>query len=199
MKAYIYTMIIAMMSLSVATAQTSIKDIREEVADVELLKNWKTGQTKTIQDQEITKVKDNGDGTIRTNLMFSPPAKMMFTHPTLMVMPVSVEKVGVVYIMVDRESEEAVNAQNYTVQVYDKTGTVELYTVTPTNSPGKEFKYGIWYNHFGIEVPATAGSNFQVKVTDNATGNQVVYTVNSNTPNTTPDTTIEMDQRLAVK
>lgn len=195
MKTYIYTMIIAMMGLGVASAQTNIKEIRNEVMDVELLKNWKTGETKTIQDQQITKVKDNGNGTTRTNLMFSPPSKMVFTHPTLMVMPVGIEKAGVVYIMVDRESEDAVNAENFTIQVYDKTGKVELYSVTPENAPGKEFKYGIWYNHFGIEVPATAGNRFQVKVTDNLTGNVVVYNVISNEP----AGTIEIDQSLAGK
>lgn len=195
MKTYIYTMIIAMMGFGVASAQTNIKEIRNEVMDVELLKNWKTGETKNIQDQQITKVKDNGNGTTRTNLMFSPPSKMVFTHPTLMVMPVGIEKAGVVYIMVDRESEDAVNAENYTIQVYDKTGKVELYSVTPEHAPGKEFKYGIWYNHFGIEVPATAGSHFQVKVTDNTTGNQVVYNITSNEP----AGTIEMNQSLAGK
>lgn len=193
MKAYIYLTIIALMGFGAVTAQTNIKEIREEVMDVELLKNWKTGQTKTIQDQEITKVKDNGNGSTRTNLMYSPPSQMMFMHPTLMVMPVNIEKAGIIYIMVDRENEDAVNAQNFTIQIYDKTGKVELYSVTPTNSPGKEFKYGIYYNHFGVEVPAYAGSDFQVKVTDNNTATNVVYNVQSNAP----ATTIEMERRLA--
>lgn len=193
MKAYIYTIIIAMMGFGAVTAQTSIKEIRAEVMDEELLKNWKTGETKTIQQQEITKLKDNGDGSTRTNLMYSPPSKMIFTHPTLMAMPVSIEKAGIVYIMVDRESEDAVNASNYTIQVFDKTGRIELYSVTPKDNPGKEFKYGVWYNHFGIEVPGYAGTDFQVKVTDNTTGNQVLYNVNSNVS----EYTIEMNRRMA--
>lgn len=195
MKAYIYTMMIAMMGLGAVSAQTSIKKIRAEMMDEELLKNWKIGETKIIQEQEITKLKDNGDGSTRTNLMFSPPSKMVFTHPTLMLMPVGIEKAGAVYIMVDRESEDAVNTENFTIQVFDKTGKVELYSVTPENSPGKEFKYGIWYNHFGIEVPATVGNRFQVKVTDNITGNVVLYNIISNEP----AGTIEMDQSLAGK
>lgn len=193
MRAYIYTMILAMIGFGAVTAQTSIKEIRSEVMDVELLKNWKTGETKNIQQQEITKLNDDGDGSTRTNLMYSPPSKMVFTHPTLMAMPVNIEKSGIIYIMVDRESEDAVNASNYTIQVFDKTGRVELYSVTPENSPGKEFKYGVWYNHFGVEVPNYAGTDFQVKVTDNTTGNIVQYNVNSNAA----EYTIGMTQRLA--
>ncbi len=195
MRAYIYTMIIAMLGFGAVTAQTSMKEIREDVMDEELLKNWKTGETKTIQQQEITKLKDNGDGSTRTNLMYSAPGKMVFTHPILMAMPVNIEKAGTVYIMVDRESEDAVNASNYTVQIYDKTGRIELYSVTPEDAPGKEFKYGVWYNHFGVEIPGYAGTDFQVKVTDNTTGLNVVYDVSSNVP----EYTIEMQRRFASK
>mgnify|MGYP006164171939 CR=1 FL=1 len=45
MKAYIYTMIIAMMGFGAVTAQTSIKEVKSEVMDEELLKNWKKKKT----------------------------------------------------------------------------------------------------------------------------------------------------------
>ncbi|CAN5284667.1 hypothetical protein BH09BAC1_BH09BAC1_01390 [soil metagenome] len=193
MRAIFYTtMMIGLLGMGMASAQTSMKNIREEVIDVELLKNWKTGETKNIQNQNITKLKDDGDGTTRTNLMYSPPSTSMFMHPTLMVMPIEVAKAGTIYIMVDRENEEAVNARNYTVQIFDKSGMVELYAVTPKNSPGQAFKYGIYFNQFGIEVPAIAGNTFNVVVTDNTTGKKVTYFVNN-----TEKSTMEMDKRFA--
>lgn len=195
MKAILYTVIIGMLGFGVASAQTSIKEIREEVMDVELLKNWKDGQTKTIQNQTITKLKDEGDGTTRTNIMYAPPTHNIFMHPTFLSMPIAIQQPGTVYIMVDRESEEAVNARNFTVQVYDRTGRVELYAVTPQNNPGKEFKYGVWYNHFGIEVPGFAGSEFNVVVTDNTTGQSVNYFVQTDLE----ESTIEMEKRIAIR
>ncbi len=193
MKAIIYTVMIGMLGFGVASAQTSIQHIREDAMDVELLKNWKTGQTKIIQDQSITKLKDTGDGTTRTNLMYSPPTTSMFMHPTLMVMPIQVAKTGTVYIMVDRESEAAANANNFTVQIYDKSGRIELYAVTPDNSAGKEFKYGIWFNQFGIEVPGYAGNQFNVVVTDNTTSQSVTYLVDSNVE----QNNLQMEKRFA--
>lgn len=194
MKANLYLAIVTLiMSFGIASAQTTLKQIKEEVMDVELLKNWKQGETKVIQDQTLTKLRDNGDGSTRTNVMYSPPSHNLFMHPTLMVMPIEVSKAGIVYIMVDRESKEAVNAQNFTVKIFDKTGMVELLAVTPPNSPGKEFKYGIWYNHFGIEVPAYAGSQFNIEVIDRSTGNTVTYFVQTNVEKNT----FEMEKRLA--
>ncbi len=195
MRTYIYTMMIAMMGFGAVSAQTSMKEIRQDVMDEELLKNWKTGESKTSQQQEITKLKDNGDGSTRTNLMYTPPGKMVFTHPIFMSMPVNINKAGIIYIMVDRESKKGVNASNYTIQVFDKTGRVELYSITPNNEPGKEFKYGVWYNHFGIEIPGFVGTDFQVRVTDNTSGTKVLYDVSSNVP----EYTIEMQRRFASK
>ena len=163
--------------------------------DVELLKNWKDGQTKIIQDQTITKLDDDGDGSTRTNIMYTPPTHNIFIHPTFLSIPISVEQAGTIYILVDRESEEAVNAKNYTIQIYDRSGRVELYAVTPKDNPGKEFKYGVWYNHFGIEVPAFAGAEFNVVVTDNTTGQAVNYLVQTNVE----ESTIEMETRFASK
>ncbi len=193
MKAYIYTVILGLLGFGVASAQTSIKEIREEVMDVELLKNWKTGETKTIKDQSITKIKDNGDGATRTNLMYMPPSRSLFMHPTLLTMPVEVPKAGTLYIMVDRESEAAANASNYTIQIFDKTGVVELAITNPDEQPGKVFKYGIWYNHFSVEVPSYAGTEFIVQVTDNTSHKSVSYYVDSNEEKNT----IEMEKRLA--
>lgn len=112
-----------------------------------------------------------------------------------MSMPVNINKAGTIYIMVDRESKKGVNASNYTIQVFDKTGRVELYGITPNNEPGKEFKYGVWYNHFGIEIPGFVGTDFQVRVTDNTSGTKVLYDVSSNAP----EYTIEMQRRFASK
>lgn len=193
MKAIIYTMMIGFLGFGVATAQTSLKEIKQEVMDTELLKNWKTGETKKIQEQSITKLKDESDGTTRTNLMYSPPTHNLIMHPTLMVMPVEVQKAGTVYIVVDRESEEAVNANNFTVQVFDKSGMVELMVETPESQPGKEFKYGVWYNQFSVEVPAYAGTEFNVVVTDNTTGDKVNYLVVANHE----QNVFEMEKRLA--
>ncbi len=179
MKAIIYTLIIGMISIT-AVAQTSTKDLRSEIIDVELLKNWNTGQVKTIKNQTITKLKDDGDGSTRTNLMYSLPSHNLFMHSTLMVMPIAVPKAGTIYIMVDRTDKNAVNASNFTVTIYNAEGTVELYSVTPENTAGKEYKYGIWFNQFGIDVPSYAGSSFQVMVTDNLTGKSVSYNVDSN-------------------
>lgn len=181
MKSIFYTIILSFLSIGVVTAQTSTKDIRTEVIDLELLKNWNVGQTKTIKEQTITKTEDSGNGTTRTNLMYSVPTHNLFMHPTLMVMPVNVPKSGTLYIMVDRNNEADVNANNFTVTVYDNTGTVELYSATPENMPGKEYKYGIWFNQFGIDIPMSAGSAFNVVITDNKTGQSISYHVVSNT------------------
>jgi len=180
MKTNFYIIILTILSLGIVSAQTSTKDIRNEIVDTELLKNWNTGQTKTIKDQIITKTVDNGDGSTRTNLMYSLPSHNLFMHSTLMVMPIAVPKSGTLYIMVDRAKEADVNASNYTITVYDNSGKIELYTATPENTPGKEYKYGIWYNQFGIDIPVIAGSAFNVKVTDNTTGKSVSYHVESN-------------------
>lgn len=193
MRAYMYFLIWGLMGFGVVSAQTSVKQIKDEVMDMELLKNWKTGQTKVIHHQSITKLKDNGDGTTRTNLMYMPPTHCFIMHPTLMMLPVEVSKAGTVYIMVDRESESAAHSSNFTVQVFDKSGTVELLAITPDSKPGKAFKYGVWYNHFGVEVPAYAGNHFMVKVTDNTTGQFVTYFVEANVE----ANTLEMEKRFA--
>ncbi len=180
MKANLYTLILSLLCFTAVSAQTNINDIRSEVIDVELLKNWKTGQTKVIKEQSITKLKDTGDGTTRTNIMFSLPSHNLFTLPASMVMPIAVPKSGTIYIMVDRATEAEVNANNFSVQLYDVTGTVNFFTALPENAPGKEYKYGIWFNQFGIEIPASVGNEFNIVILDHVTGDKVTYHVESN-------------------
>ncbi|CAN5284658.1 hypothetical protein BH09BAC1_BH09BAC1_01380 [soil metagenome] len=178
MKAIFYSLIIVALHISYVSAQTStLKDIRNEVIDTELLKNWSVGQAKTIKNQTITKLKDNGDGTTRTNVMYSLPSHDMFMNPTLMVMPIAVPKSGTIYIMVDRTEEAQANASNFTIRLYDNSGTVEIFSARPENSPGKEFKYGIWFNQFGVEIPQSVGNEFNVVVLDHTTGKSVTYHV----------------------
>jgi hypothetical protein len=171
-----YTLIfILLITTSLVYGQRPLKNIKKQVAETELLKNWKTGKSKTFAGQHIIKLSGAEDGG-RTNISYMPPAPGSELQACRAGTCGTIPAAGKIAVFIDRLSEREANTEWFTVTVSDpNTGEELSFTKLDAQAP-EYFPSGVWYNYVEVNV-AKVLPVFDVQVYDNYTLSTYKYEV----------------------
>lgn len=163
------TILMLLMTALIVTsiqAGDNLKEVKRIVGNDAILKNWKVGETKTVNDISIRRLSGENRIEGRTNLLFAS------TDTVIDGAHISAQ---CLYLFFDRESEEAADGKWISVSI-SNSGKPIWEWQTPSHMP-RAYRYGIWYNFLVIPIGENLPEDFLVTVKDGFDGNVYEFAV----------------------
>ena len=139
--------------------QTKLKDIKNQVGNPEIIRNWEVGETKEVYKASITRKMGENHFDSRTNVLFYPASRSGIASSS-----------GEIALFFDRTSKDLADAGLFRVYITDETDTEIIYDESLASETPDFYKWDIYYNYKKIKVKEDLGSAFNIYVDDNGSG-----------------------------
>lgn len=135
---------------------------KEVVPNRELMRNWELGQTKHVEDAEITRLNGDGVGVEQTNIMVTG----------------SIEQT--IHLFLSREKQDGADLSNYSLLLHSADGVTPLYKMNLGKQTATRYKDDVYYNYMAMEMPKELPKEYMLTVWEHASGKTTTYYIATN-------------------